>query len=120
MDIPAECQLPPGFASLGELEAAIEREVIRPCLALAFRADELRGYSTALVEFDGLDPGTGVALKIETTAGETQGFYVWQPGVESLSTIAGMRKHLLGQMEDWLPESRHRWGEEVRLVDLDD
>jgi hypothetical protein len=35
---------------------------------------------------------------------------------EQFSTLAGIREHLLQQLEDWLPETRLHWGEEVHLL----
>jgi hypothetical protein len=55
-------------------------------------------------------------LELETSEGDVAAIPVWQPEVEQLSTIAGIREYLLGQLEDWLPETRLHWGEEVHLL----
>ncbi|MEY9931749.1 hypothetical protein ABH926_006398 [Catenulispora sp. GP43] len=99
--------------------SVIDDEAVRPCLETAFRAGELVRHSTVVVEYtDGFNPGPGVELRLETSAGDVQSFPVWQPGVPSLATGAGMRRNLLRLLEDWLPESRLRWGEEVRFDEL--
>jgi hypothetical protein len=91
--------------------STIDAEVVRPCLALAFRPGELLSFTTART---GDTPD--IEVRLETSAGDVQTLPVWQPGVESLATVAGMRRNLLWQLEYWLPESGLRWGQEVRLV----
>ncbi|AUG80849.1 hypothetical protein CFP65_6182 [Kitasatospora sp. MMS16-BH015] len=96
----------------GDLLSIIDTEVVRPCLAVAFRPGELRGFTTVRAD--------GVEVRLETSAGDVQTMPVWQPGVESLSTVAGMRRSLLALLEEWLPESRLHWGEEIRLTPPED
>ena len=106
---------------LVQLVQLIDDEVVRPCLGIAFRAGELRSFATAMTEYgDGVDPGPDIDLRLETSAGDVQVFPVWQPGVPELTTVAGMRANLLRMLEDWLPESHLRWGENVDLgLDLE-
>jgi predicted acetyltransferase len=104
-----------------EFRLTVEEQVVRPCLDIAFRPGELRHFSTEIGEDHGeargeINQGPDIRLQLETSAGDVWGFYVWQAEVESLSTIRGMRRNLLSQLEDALPDSRLRWGEEVRLA----
>ena len=55
-------------------------------------------------------------MPLETSDGDKVTITFWQPGVEQFSTLAGIREHLLQQLEDWLPETRLHWGEEVHLL----
>jgi hypothetical protein len=118
--MPAECEFPTGAASsLSELKSSIDSEVVPYCLELAFRTGELRSFLTTITQYGGLNAGPGIELRLETSEGDVQSFPVWQPNVESLSTLQGLRRSLLEQLESWLPESRLRWGENVHLVDPD-
>ena len=108
-------------SSLSELTSVMETEVIRPCLKIAFQEGELRSAETVAMEHAGrMDPdpdyGPIVALEVETSVGDKATFNVWQPEVEQFSTIADIRTNLLRQLEDWLPESRLHWGEEIHLT----
>jgi hypothetical protein len=101
--------------------ARIDAEAVRPCLEIAFRPGELLNHSTVVVEYThGFNPGPGIELHLETSAGDFQNFPVWQPDVPPLSTTAGVRRNLLRLLEDWLPESLLRWGENVRFEELRD
>ena len=62
------------------------------------------------------DYGPIVQLELETSAADKATFVVWQPEVEQLTTIAGIRTNLLSQLEDWLPETQLHWGEEIHLA----
>lgn len=108
-----------------DLKSILDREVVRPCLEAAFRSGELRRSETAVVEhrsdpFGGPDFGPIIELPLETSDGDKVTITVWQPDVEQFSTLAGIREHLLQQLEDWLPETRLRWGEEVHLLSGND
>ena len=106
-----------------DLRSIIDSEVVRPCLDAVFRSGELRRSALTITEHDGRlypdgDPDYGpiIRLELETSEGDVAAIPVWQPEVEQLSTIAGIREYLLGQLEDWLPETRLHWGEEVHLL----
>ena len=106
---------------LGELTSVLDAEVIRPCLDVAFADGELRRAETVASEHGGrmfpdADDGPTVQLELETSTGDQVAFMIWQPEVEQFTTIAGMRAHLLSQLEDWLPETRLHWGEQIRLT----
>ena len=106
----------PGTAYPDGLRSLIDNEVVRPCLEIAFRPGELRDFTAVETAYsDDLNPGPAIELRIETSAGDVQIFPVWQSDVPSLETAAGMRNNLLWQLEQWLPESRLRWGQNVRL-----
>jgi len=105
----------------GDLKSILDREVIRPCLEAAFRRGELTRSESVVAEhrpdpFGGPDYGPIIELPLETSDGDEVTITVWEPDVEQLSTLTGIREHLLEQLEDWLPETRLHWGEEVHLL----
>jgi hypothetical protein len=105
----------------GDLKSVLDREVVRPCLEAAFRDGELRRSETTVIEhttdpFGGEDYGPIIKLLLETSDGDKLTITVWQPEVEQFSTFAGIREHLLRDLEDWLPETRLHWGEEIHLL----
>ena len=104
-----------------DLKAVLDREVVRPCLETAFHSGELRRSELVVTEhrsgpFGGPDFGPSIELPLETSDGDKVTITVWQPDVEQFATLAGIREHLLQQLEDWLPETRLHWGEEVHLL----
>jgi hypothetical protein len=104
--------VPDAVNASDNLLSIIDTEVVQPCLRISFRAGELRSCTTAKAN-DTLD--SSIEVRLETSVGDVQSLAVWQPDVELLSTVAGMRRNLLRQLEYWLPESRLRWGQEVKL-----
>ncbi len=111
----------------GDLKRLLDQEVVRPVLGTVFRSGELRRCETAIIERDSRwsldgDPDYGpvITLPLETSEGDKATFTIWQPDVEQFSTLSGIREHLLRQLEDWLPETRLHWGEEIRLLPRSD
>jgi len=107
----------------GDLKSILDREVVRPVLETVFRSGELRHPGTTIIDRDGrwspdgdADYGPIIKLPLETSEGDWATFTIWQPGVEQLSTLSGIRENLLRQLEDWLPETRLHWGEEIHLL----
>jgi hypothetical protein len=103
------------------LKSILDREVIRPCLEAAFKSGELRRSESTVIEhrpdpFGGPDSGPIIELPLETSDGDKVTITVWQRDVGQFSTLAGIREHLLQQLEDWLPETRLHWGEQVHLL----
>ncbi len=100
-----------------ELRIFVATEVVAPCIALAFEPGELRRSATTVaVREDGAALNFRIELRLETSAGDVQTFWVWEPHMPILATVDGMRRNLLRQLEDWLPESQLRWGQDVQLL----
>lgn len=107
----------------GDLKSILDREVVRPVLESVFRSGELRHSDTTIIEHYGRwspdgDPDYGpiIQVPLETSEGDKATFTIWQPDVEQFSTLPGIRENLLRQLEDWLPETRLHWGEEIHLL----
>ena len=105
-----------------DLKSILDREVVHPVLESVFRSGELRCSDTTIIERDGrwsdedADYGPIIKLPVETSEGDRATFTIWQPDVEQFSTLSGIRENLLRQLEDWLPETRLHWGEEIHLL----
>lgn len=91
------------------MRTTLNDQVVDPCLGVAFAPGELVSHELGAAE-DG-----AIFVTVTTSAGDIQKFWVRDPHVEPAQGVPEMREYLLGQLEDWLPESRLRWGQQVRL-----
>lgn len=104
-----------------DLRSILDSEIVRPALEAVFKDGELRRSETRVVEhvtdpFGGSDYGPVIQLLLETSEGDELTITVWEPDVEEFATVAGIREHLLRELEDWLPETRLHWGEQIHLL----